>query len=1209
MDWKVCVICSKGGGELKCPADSLNKNGLEIYRNFLKQVEEFCKIDALPVDVNFKDEGTAETFLKNRAKWHKACQIKFATSKLVRAQEQALKKRKHELATDEARKSKRRASGTPPPDGCIFCSQISGKLHQCSTMRLDHDLRKMATDLQDTNLLARISGGDLVAIEAKYHHQCLCTFRNRHRAMQRESCSSSSNRPEKLMEARAFAELISYIEYTVEDGTFIFKLSEIHTLYEERLHHLGISKKVNKTRLKMQLLDHFAGDCQEQSDGKNILLVFNEGLKKLLKEAVELRDFTAEALSMAKLVKVIRQEMFDWASFKFTGSFPKDCQSQSVPPSLKYLVSMLLNGSNVTDQDATESQACLTVSQLIFFNARNKPTSMVTARHSKSREAPLPIYIGLSIHTLTRSKKIVNNLHKLGSSISYGRVIELENMMACAVCDHFKDEGLVCPANLKKGLFTVGALDNIDHNPSSTTAQGSFHGTGISIFQFPTASNNGESRDPIVIQPQSNQTKFSLPESYTTVPAVSAATSQLSVPATTMADQADHLEEAKNEEDAWIARGIQLLSQDELQKGDYITWAAFHASLESVPEDPPAITALLPLFQDKAATLAMVKHGMDIQRKVTNHLNPGQTPVIAFDQPLFALGKFVQWCWPQTHGEKEYLVMFGGLHIEMALWTTIGQFLDGSGWTTALCDAGVATSGTADSFLKASHLTRTRHSHQVTAMTLARLQREAWQLMGDSNDEGSFTIWRGEMIKKSPTFHYWNIILDFEVLVLIFIRAHRSRNLSVYLQSLEALVPWFFALDRSNYARWIPIHIRDLKSLPENIKEEFQKFWVIPKTQNKFSSMPIDQAHEQNNELVKGSGGAIGLTENPTAFKRWMVAGPEQARLIQEFESQYLHDVGPSSFQQHEQGPARQESFRQQVSSLYTTITSMGNPFIDDCPELLVLSTRNCASENVVTTVRNIEATGVSQYQKYVKDVIVDRSASIHQPIPRNSLPLFKHPHSKPVTKTKQQLSSLKSDCNLFSQLYIASTFRDGDLDEFFSYENQPWPPSLSQHGKLRLPTSKSDMLGLLDKRPLLEPPENFDAKIYDGAAIVHALPTNQASTFGDYADMVFLPWAKKQLQNAQRIDIVWDVYQADSLKEATREKRGKGIRLKVGARTKLPPKFADFLRDPINKEEIFQLLTQRVSASEYPPEKEVYVTSGKCSSVSFDALYSLKVD
>ena len=51
--------------------------------------------------------------------------------------------------------------------------------------------------------------------------------------------------------------------------------------------------------------------------------------------------------------------------------------------------------------------------------------------------------------------------------------------------------------------------------------------------------------------------------------------------------------------------------------------------------------------------------------------------------------------------------------------------------------------------------------------------------------------------------------------------------------------------------------------------------------------MPLDQAHEQNNGSIKDTGGAIGLTENPAALKRWMVSGLEQARLLSEFEDQY----------------------------------------------------------------------------------------------------------------------------------------------------------------------------------------------------------------------------------------------------------------------------------------------------------------------------------
>ena len=44
------------------------------------------------------------------------------------------------------------------------------------------------------------------------------------------------------------------------------------------------------------------------------------------------------------------------------------------------------------------------------------------------------------------------------------------------------EEDNVCPPQLHQGLFTTAAAENIDHNPSSITAHGSFHGIGISLW-------------------------------------------------------------------------------------------------------------------------------------------------------------------------------------------------------------------------------------------------------------------------------------------------------------------------------------------------------------------------------------------------------------------------------------------------------------------------------------------------------------------------------------------------------------------------------------------------------------------------------------------------------------------------------------------------------------------------------------------------------
>ena len=529
---------------------------------------------------------------------------------------------------------------------------------------------------------------------------------------------------------------------------------------------------------------------------------------------------------------------------------------------------MILNGPNVKDQGKHESQACLTVGQGIVFNAKKRTaqTSM-NPRHSLEREPPLPIYIGINVHAQTRSKKLVQQLFEMGISISYDRVMQIEDWIATSASERFEEDGVVAPACLRKGLFTVAALDNLDHNPSSTTATTSFHGTGISLFQLPTKNKPGERRPPIEVPPSENKKPF-LPDSYAYVPAVALKTSSVAVPERDTCPVESCIDDARATEQKWINQALPLLEKEELNIKDAITWAAYHASKQPPIEDPPAKSALLPLFYDKSATPAMIKHGMDVQRQAVEYLNPGQIPVTTFDQPLFALAKFVQWKWPDTHGEDKQVVMLGGLHTEMALWSTIGHLLDGSGWTTALTEAQVASVGTADSFLKAPHLTRTRHGHQVSLLTLHNLQQEAFMLTTGPKDEQSAKEWRDTMLKKSPTFMFWDQIMKYEALILIFIRAHREKNFTLYVKVLEELTPLFFALDHVNYSRWMPVHIRDMKSLPATVKKEFDEHshWVLSKTSNTFSSMPFDQAHEQENKIVKGAGGAIGLLENPAAL-------------------------------------------------------------------------------------------------------------------------------------------------------------------------------------------------------------------------------------------------------------------------------------------------------------------------------------------------------
>ena len=73
---------------------------------------------------------------------------------------------------------------------------------------------------------------------------------------------------------------------------------------------------------------------------------------------------------------------------------------------------------------------------LSFYNG-----SIKVVRHSENQETPLPIYLGLMIHAITRKWDIIDKLHKLGLSISYDRELKLSmHSLANAVCQQYEDD-------------------------------------------------------------------------------------------------------------------------------------------------------------------------------------------------------------------------------------------------------------------------------------------------------------------------------------------------------------------------------------------------------------------------------------------------------------------------------------------------------------------------------------------------------------------------------------------------------------------------------------------------------------------------------------------------------------------------------------------------------------------------------------------------
>ena len=119
-----------------------------------------------------------------------------------------------------------------------------------------------------------------------------------------------------------------------------------------------------------------------------------------------------------------------------------------------------------------------------------------------------------------------------------------------------------------------------------------------------------------------------------------------------------------------------------------------------------------------------------------------------------------------------------------------------------------------------------------------------------------------------------------------------------------------------------------------------------------------------------------------------------------------------------------------------------------------------------------------------------------------------------------------------------------------------------------------------------------FDTYIFDGGRLPYWCKPKPGQTFGQYAEEVIY-WVDNffKIYGFSTQHIVFDVYRENSLKAATREKRGKGIRRVVAASNKVPNNWQDFLRDTVNKDSLNKFLAEAVTAHSFGRGKTVFVT------------------
>ncbi|KAJ8887574.1 hypothetical protein PR048_013791 [Dryococelus australis] len=181
------------------------------------------------------------------------------------------------------------------------------------------------------------------------------------------------------------------------------------------------------------------------------------------------------------------------------------------------------------------------------------------------------------------------------------------------------------PTGLKYDLFTTASVDNIDHNPSSNTAMSCFHGT---VVQHPTQCKLGRARELTTPKTEKeNRRVQQLPSLYANVPPCFVSISRGSCRPPEHILLCEVPQDTDQVAQKWLDH-LSVAMLDACQR-----WAAFNTTDSRGCAKLITPMEVMPLFIEKAESLAMMYHSMNVGKAVMEHLNTGQIPALVADAP------------------------------------------------------------------------------------------------------------------------------------------------------------------------------------------------------------------------------------------------------------------------------------------------------------------------------------------------------------------------------------------------------------------------------------------------------------------------------------------------------------------------------------------------------------------------------------------------
>lgn len=855
--------------------------------------------------------------------------------------------------------------------------------------------------------------------------------------------------------------------------------------------------------------------------------------------------------------------------YNFKGSLS---EKKKAPEALCSVVAALLVRDTTSRGKIVNS-----IADTILLNSRdgNLVRRTATRRKSPLKETRSMIDRSLWLYAHFKSKGMVVFLQHHGLTVTYSRMRSIIDMIVHQKIEDVKALGLYRPSHFRKGVVIVNAVDNVDQSARNTTG-GCFHGTSISLFQNGTG---GEAQDLMPLKDVPEGFSFQMPEIFK-LPEESVYIPPLheifykgsdNINASALNPEKDVLQSLEQEMDDWLQFCAKEINAESRTQHNVSCFPYFAEKCPTLSY-PQSITRheILPVMFEEAHTAMMTKHSLNLMLRAVHHLNPGQKVIDVRDCPLYALAKSLQ-LHDDAYGVEHIFLMMGPLHVEQVSLKMHGELIDGTGVEKILNIANPRPDNPGAALVSGGFITRARYLLQVLLVSLFCLQHEAFEKAAEEDK----SQWIAEQARTNDNFFFWTFVMKLEKLILSNVKSIRTNSLKEYRSSLAALCPFFFAMDHYHYARWVPVSLYDLAELEANDKttyDQVERNFTVKKTNSAYSSMGIDQAHEQANCKIKDVKGGLAFMNRSKeeSMLKWALSCPELLRIIEECE---VSD--DKEKKHHESSPSFQSNFVSDCRKVTSAIRDVFNPFDSSAPKDLCYMNNGQPLLNgtfVNTDLRQMHTEGQQQYQQFVTERLVGRTLSIGETIPKNS---FLVPSRASSFSVKERKISEAKEVKLIRRLRCAAPYRPELVKEALRFEVDDEPRVFMLNNQQHR-SAKSSLLKRLKTVSRCSKP-SVEVAIFDLSSVTHCLASkSKGKTFSHLSEVLYTYVKEITASHSSKVSyVVSDRYDvANVLKNSP----STGSQITVALDAPIPNNFqSDFLRNAHNKDSLYSLLAPQI--------------------------------